>query len=100
MKNKDKNQIKLSRDLTVVILGHNLGSFDFADRTITLEAGKIAAQTAALDRAAPGDTRNITERLDRLRAKVRSGDPDNIPGDADVSRLADEPGGPRAARSP
>lgn len=64
---------------------------------------KIAAQTTAIDRAAPGDTRNVTERLDRLRAKVRSGDPDNIEAQAariywpallgsDFTRRQEEPG--------
>lgn len=37
----------LKQDLTIVILGHNLHAFDFADQIVTLEEGRISSLQAA-----------------------------------------------------
>lgn len=43
----------LKPDLTIVILGHNLHAFDFADQIVTLEAGRIKTATDGLPRRKP-----------------------------------------------
>ncbi len=64
---------------------------------------KIDAQIKTLDRAGTADAQRAMRRLDRLRAKVRSGDPDNMEAQAarfywpallgpDFTRRQEEPG--------